>query len=267
MISSIIIHKGYFGYKEKEVLRVEEVSFQSGELYFLLGKSGIGKSTFLEGLGLMNNTALSTSEIEFKFGQDSIFLNDIQNSSNAVKSSFRKKNYSFIFQNCNLLHNFTCGQNMTMTGLLSSAPSERVTKRVKHMMQRLDLPPRIYDADVTELSGGQKQRLSFIRALTKDFTILFADEPTGNLDTYNSHNLMDVLKSQILKEDKIGFIVTHDIELALEYGTCILPFIEKDGKGLLKSSASMYRMENGNWSTSEKISIDNPLDHIKELSF
>jgi len=240
--------------KNKPVLRLEELEIGRGKLIFLIGKSGIGKSTFIETLGLMNNTiaSLPDTKITFYPSSDSAAV-EIQNAwerSNKELSEFRKKNFSFIFQNTNLMPNFTAGENMMMGLLLDGENKSTAKAKVLDIMRQLSLPPEIFDSKISELSGGQRQRLAFVRAVTSKFSVLFGDEPTGNLDEKTADELMSILKSIIKKESKTGLIVSHDLRLAMKFADVILPIQSKDDGTLTYGTVANKNMltNNGtNW--------------------
>jgi len=89
-------------------------------------------------------------------------------------------------------------------------------------MNEIGLADDIFDRKITELSGGQRQRLAFVRAFTAEFEVLFGDEPTGNLDTTTSKQLMNLLKTNLRSKERTGIMVSHDVELALEFADLII---------------------------------------------
>jgi len=209
------------------VLKIADLDIPKGKLVFVIGKSGIGKSTFLETLGLMNNTIGTNKDLSFQFFPEEldnlIELNNSWEKSNYELSQLRKKYFSFIFQSTNLMPNFTAGENMMISLLLGGMSTEDAKQEVLEIMTRLDLAPEVFDKKITELSGGQRQRLAFVRAITANFQVLFGDEPTGNLDKKTAFELMNVLKKIITEKNKTGIIVSHDLLLTLEFADLILP--------------------------------------------
>lgn len=233
---------------DSTVLKVENLSFEKGKVYFVIGKSGIGKSTLLEAVGLMSDTIShdSSNEINYKEASGNISLKDFW-SSNKI-ANFRAQNYSFIFQNNNLMENFTAGENMSFGMLLNGETLESAKDKICKTMLSVDLPLDLYDRPIMNLSGGQRQRLSFVRAITAPFNVLFGDEPTGNLDPVVSKKLMQVLKTEIQSHDKTAIIVSHNIELAVLFADYIM-VIEpgQTSEGYLSNSSIISRNENGDW--------------------
>lgn len=212
----------------KTVLQIDKLAIPQGSLVFIVGKSGIGKSTLIETLGLMNNTIAPNKETRLKFFSNSSDstsqdVADFWDRSDNAMSEFRKQNLSFIFQNTNLMENFSAGENMMVNLLINGVSSEKAKQRVLEVMKTLSLEEVLFDRDISALSGGQRQRLAFVRAITAEFTVLFGDEPTGNLDEATAGELMSSLKSLIRKENKTAVIVSHDLQLAAEFADMIIP--------------------------------------------
>ena len=204
-------------YGEKTVLKSSNVHFKAGNVYFLLGKSGAGKSTFLEALGLMTDTMTSDSNVIFRQGEKKINLPDLWSSSDPEISGFRDAHYSFIFQSTNLMANFSAGENMCFTKMLGGANFEDAKVEVFKVMKDVDLAADVFDSDIQNLSGGQRQRLAFVRALTAPHDVIFCDEPTGNLDEVVAHKLLSQLRDNVINNNKIAIVVSHDIKLALKF--------------------------------------------------
>jgi len=255
------------------VLRISELEIPRGKLIFLIGRSGIGKSTFIETLGLMNRTIAPKDGVAIRFmpeveGEE-IQLQTGWSLPNQQLSDLRMKYFSFIFQNTNLMPNFTAGENMMMSLLIQGIPAEKAKKAVLRVMSRLSLEPAVFDKKITALSGGQRQRLAFVRAVTTDFTVLFGDEPTGNLDENTAHELMAILKDLIQEEGKTCIIVSHDLKLAARFADLVIPITVKtndDGTsvGEIKSS-NIVRNTNGTWVSTEGATIEHPFDYFKQF--
>ena len=209
----------------KVVLQVYELRIPKGEVVFIVGRSGCGKSTILEALGLMNNTILSAEKFAiFPEGNKEIDVTTIWKQKNSVLSNIRKKYFSFIFQQTNLMQNFSIWENAMIPQLIKGGNKnyDETLKQVG-LQQILDENKQI----VGELSGGQQQRLAFVRAFLPDFKILFGDEPTGNLDPENSDNLMRIIADEIHNsKDKTAVIVSHSPELAVKYADRIIKIHE-----------------------------------------
>jgi len=232
---------------QQTVLKISELDIPKGETVFVLGASGIGKSTFIETLGLMNDTIQLKPDTQILFypsGQSSsIEIKDYWKKEDKIVSSFRNNYFSFIFQSTNLMPNFSAGENMCISQLIQGQSLTAAKSQVKNVMEELNLPYEIFDKKITELSGGQRQRLAFVRAVTSGFEVLFGDEPTGNLDRYTAYRLMQILKTNLQKNNRTAIIVSHDIDLALNFADRIILLSknEEAGYGEVKSNNSLVR--------------------------
>lgn len=252
----------------KPVLEINALSIPINMLVFIIGRSGIGKSTFIETLGLMNKTMVEHKDTEVSFypaasEEEVIALQDCWNLSNSELSALRQKNFSFIFQQTNLMPNFTAGENMMVSGLIENQSISEAKNSVLEVMDQLSLDKDLFDRKISHLSGGQRQRLAFVRAITADFTILFGDEPTGNLDRNTAEELMGILKSQIMKMNKTGIIVSHDLSLALKFADIIIPITSKveangDMRGEVMPENIIYQQEEC-WHDEHNNLISDPL--------
>jgi len=132
----------------QSVLNIANLSIEKGRLYFLVGPSGIGKSTFIETLGLMNKTVRKNGDSRFDFHNavdEVIDVAELWEKGNDQLSTFRLKYFSFIFQNTNLLPNFTAGENMMMPLLMrGDSPVSEMEEEVKALMKKIDLPEDAY---------------------------------------------------------------------------------------------------------------------------
>lgn len=258
--------------KDVPVLELNDLTIPRGKLIFVIGKSGIGKSTFIETLGLMNKTIAEREQTSITFypknGDAPIELKNSWQQPNASLSNFRKSHFSFIFQNTNLMPNFTAGQNMMMSLLIKGKSVNEAKEEVLRVMKRLSLPEYIFDKKITELSGGQRQRLAFVRAVTADFTVLFGDEPTGNLDEHTANELMSILKQLIQEEQKTGIIVSHDLKLASRFADWVVPITtQADAKGQLKGvvkNENILRHEKETWQMDGRIIKTDPVQFLSK---
>lgn len=221
--------------REKVVLKIEDLIIPKDKIIFIVGVSGSGKSTILETLGMMNNTLMPKSDDSaFRFynpfSNDAVVeMYDLWSKGDKTISLFRQKFLSFIFQNTNLMPNLSAYENIIITSLIQGQSKSQSLEQAKVVLKELELEEHIgKETLITNLSGGQRQRIAFARAITTNFTVLFGDEPTGNLDHYNSRNLMNVVKKEVdeIETNKTAIIVSHDIDLALDYAEQIV-FIEK----------------------------------------
>jgi len=254
----------------KTVLHIDELKIPAGKLVFVLGVSGIGKSTLIETIGLMNNTIANSDDCKVQFSSNKITedISGIWNKGNDYLSSFRKKHFSFIFQNTNLMPNFTAGENMAVRMLLEGKSLEESKDKVVHFMEKLNLDPSLFDRNIYELSGGQRQRLAFVRAIASDFGVLFGDEPTGNLDKDTAHRLMRTLKEILAELNGSGLIVSHDIPLALNFADIILLLSRKHDNGEVYGHVDdrhyLIKQEDGNWKNSLGEGISDPYDFVNQ---
>ncbi len=230
------------------VLKIDELSIEKGKLVFILGVSGIGKSTFIETLGLMNQTIVNTPETKLSFypKETPIEIKDSWAKSNDELAFFRNEHFSFIFQNTNLMPNFTAGENMCISQLIKGKSISEAKPKVLEIMEELNLPIEVFDKKITELSGGQRQRLAFVRAITADFSVLFGDEPTGNLDQETAFRLMTMLKENLQKNQSTGIIVSHDIDLSLAFADQIILLTPHEtlNYGIVDLEKIIYRTNN-----------------------
>lgn len=219
---------------ESRVLSIERLHIPGGKLVFLLGSSGCGKSTLLETLGLMNNTIVGGNIfLNPNVTPNPINLSHLWKGENQEKlTEVRKKYYSFIFQNTNLMENFTAYENVCLSGMIKeNVPQSMVLESAKELMNKIRLPENEVGLHTlaVNLSGGQRQRLAFARALNNKATILFGDEPTGNLDESNANELFEIIRSN-LSENFSAIVVSHDINLAVKYADQIIVLTKESGK-------------------------------------
>jgi len=255
----------------RPVLMLRNVKIPRRKLVFVIGLSGVGKSTFIEALGLMNNVFDRSADNRVYFFDEQNTQTEIGalwQGNNQLISNFRNHYFSFIFQNTNLMHNFTAGENMCISQMISGKSIKVAKQTVLDVMNKLNLPPEVFDKKVSALSGGQRQRLAFVRAITARFEVLFGDEPTGNLDKDTGYRMMEVLKKHLHEKEKTGIIVSHDLELALYFGDEIImltPATSTEGVvyGTIETSKCMTK--NGTeWLNGDGITLHNPLKYIHQ---
>ena len=186
------------------VLRGVNLDIQKGEVVSIVGKSGAGKSTLLHILGTLDRT---------DGGQVLVDGNDISKLSNDALASFRNKNMGFIFQFHHLLPEFSALENVMMPALIGGGNESKAKKRAAELLDYLGLTYRT-NHKPTEMSGGEQQRVAVARALMNNPLVVFADEPSGNLDSASSKDLHNLIFK--LRDDfkQTFVIVTHNEELA-----------------------------------------------------
>jgi lipoprotein-releasing system ATP-binding protein len=201
MITGKNIHKRY---GTVEVLRGVDVDIQKGEVVAIVGPSGSGKSTLLHILGTLDRA--DTGEVRMN--------NTDINSLNGNKlAAFRNKHIGFVFQFHHLLPEFTAWENVCIPGWLAGKNKNEVRAEAARLLQMLGLQQRMENKP-NQLSGGEQQRVAVARALINKPGIIFADEPTGNLDSANAKELHRLFFDLREKFNQTFLIVTHNEELA-----------------------------------------------------
>ena len=213
--------------KQKIVLEVDRLEIPRGETVFIVGESGIGKSTILELLGLMNNTVVPSPGMKFEFYDNegnAVDLLAMWHSNNDDElSAFRLRHFSFIFQSTNLMQNFTAYENIALTRMLQGYSEKESFDKAREVLEDLGLGHIGPDRMAQELSGGQQQRLTFARAILPDFSVLFGDEPTGNLDSENAVKAMELLAARLnTHKGSSAIIVSHDMHLSTRFADRIV---------------------------------------------
>ena len=218
--------KHYREGSSRVVLEISHLVIPRGKKIFIVGESGIGKSTILETLGMMNNTIVPDDDTRFMFYDSDGNKTDLKamwHKSDRVLSDFRLHNYNFIFQSTNLMKNFTAFENIAFTRMLQGFTRFSSFQRTKKTLEDLGLEHIDEKRMAQELSGGQQQRLAFARAILPDFTVLFGDEPTGNLDAENAVRVMEILNKKLTEhEGASAIIVSHDMHLAVTFADVII---------------------------------------------
>lgn len=206
LIKAVDLHKSYpVGEGFLEIIKGIDLEISEGESIALLGPSGSGKSTLLCLLAGMENP--SRGKICWR-GEDII------NFSDAEKANLRKKDMGFIFQFFNLLPELSALENIMLPGLIDNQPVPIVKEKAQKILKELKLTERASHYPYA-LSGGEQQRVAIGRALINNPAILFADEPTGNLDKATADKVLDILLSLARDKGKAVFIATHQEDVAL----------------------------------------------------
>lgn len=217
IISCKDIKKSFkIGSNEVEILKGISVSVEEGEFVAIVGESGSGKSTFLNVLsGIM------------PCDEGEMVINDkhVENLNENQLALFRRDNLGFIFQSYNLLPQLSALENVEMPLIFAGIPKAERIKRAKEMLIKVGLEDRM-DHKPSELSGGQQQRVSIARALINNPKVILADEPTGNLDSKTSIEILDLLKG-LNKEENMTFVVVTHSQVVYKYADRIIEM--KDG--------------------------------------
>ena len=204
MIQAKNLHKYY---DQLHVLKGVDLHIQKGEIVSIVGASGAGKTTLLQILGTLDKPTLE-SGIELRINNE-----DILTMNDKTLSKFRNLNLGFIFQFHQLLPEFTALENVCIPAFIANKSKEETEVEAKKLLTYLGLSHRM-NHKPNELSGGEQQRVAVARALINKPAIIFADEPSGNLDTASAENLHQLF---FKLRDELGqtfVIVTHNEELA-----------------------------------------------------
>ena len=208
------LSKTFIEKKNITVLKKINYKFKSGKIYSLMGPSGSGKSTLLNIISLIDRP--SNGFIKFKDN----FINFKDNQKNDL---FRANNIGIIYQQDNLLPDFTALENVYLASLAAGHEKEIAINKAKNILKKMGLLNRI-EHYPNELSGGEKQRVSIARALINEPNIILADEPTGSLDKKTSIEIFKLLKKQINSKRLIIF-ATHNRFLANK-SDCLLEIVD-----------------------------------------
>lgn len=205
MIILEAIHlKKYYGKEGCLVKAVDDVSFQvkKGDFVAVVGTSGSGKTTLLNLLG-----GLDTADS----GKVMIKGKSVLELDNEERTIFRRKNIGFVFQNYNLLPEATVYQNIVLPVRLDNAKPDEAY--ISEVIQKLGLEEKI-KARPNQLSGGQQQRVAIARALSAKPAIILADEPTGNLDSETSNQVLELLQKTVKELKQTMIMITHNENIA-----------------------------------------------------
>jgi len=191
-------------YQNLEVLKGIHLEIKKGEIVSIVGASGAGKSTLLHILGTLD-----------KADSGSVLINDsdVTQLSQKKLSSFRNKHIGFVFQSHHLLPEFTALENVCMPAFIAGENKENAEKKAGELLRLLNLEDRLSHRP-NELSGGEQQRVAVARALINNPSVVFADEPSGNLDSASAKSLHSLFFELRNKLQQTFVIVTHNEELA-----------------------------------------------------
>ena len=201
--------KKIYGKGESTVHALSGISLtiQKGEFVAITGKSGCGKTTLLNIIGLLDNLTE---------GHYTLNGQEVRHLSDKAKARLRFQTFGYIFQSFNLLSSHTVAENVALPLGYAGVPKQERLARAAEMLRKVGLLDKM-KAYPNELSGGQQQRAAIARALINHSPIILADEPTGNLDSRSSAQIMDIL-AELADEGATLLLVTHDAGVARRAG-------------------------------------------------
>jgi len=198
------IRKSYFmGKQVLEVLRGVSLDIFKNEYVALMGPSGSGKSTLMNIIGCLDTPTA---------GKYILNDQDVSTMEDNALAEIRNKEIGFVFQQFNLLPRLTALENVALPLIYAGLSKKQRTEKAKHVLEMVNLTDRSHHKP-NELSGGQSQRVAIARALVNDPAIILADEPTGNLDTKTSYEIMDIFE-KINSAGNTVVLVTHEEDIA-----------------------------------------------------
>lgn len=211
----------------EEIYAVRDVNLEvaEGDFVAIMGPSGSGKTTLLDSLGCL--TTITSGSL-------SILGKDVSKAKENILVSMRRKSLGFVFQDFLLIPTLTAIENVQLPLLFARAPQQ--TGKAKELLERVGLGKRMNHLP-KELSGGEKQRVAIARALITAPKIIFADEPTGNLDTKSSEDIFGLLADLNSKDNLTVILTTHNPKLGSQAGRVIYL---KDGRIVQREDSSLY---------------------------
>ena len=238
MISIKNLNKYFFKNKKNEIHVINNTSleFSSTGLIALLGPSGCGKTTLLNAIGGLD-----------KVNSGEIYINGkrLTRTLSSKKDEIRNLNIGYIFQDYHLINDMSVFDNVALVlKMIGIKDKEEIKRRVKYVLETVGIY-KYRKRLAGMLSGGERQRVGIAREIVKNPNIIIADEPTGNLDSKNTIEVMNIIKS--ISKDKLVILVTHEKELAYFYASRIIEL--KDGKVIsdkenIHDNSLNYHMEN-----------------------
>ena len=190
---------------QQHVIKNLDIEIREKDFTVIMGSSGSGKSTLLYALSGMDKPSLG----KVFFGNE-----DISGYSNDELAVFRRKNCGFVFQSIYLLENMTVFDNVMTGALVAQKNSADLVKKAEQLLEKVGIKKECWKKYPNQLSGGECQRVGIVRAVINEPKILFADEPTGSLNSASSHDVLDIFTELHNKGQSI-VMVTHDVKTAL----------------------------------------------------
>ena len=190
---------------EAKVLNDVSFEFEKGKFYAIMGRSGAGKSTLLNIIGTIDNATE---------GEVYINGNNINGLTEKEKAKLRMKNLGFVFQGFNLIPSLTALENVELPLIYRGVGKRERMELSDKALEKVGLGNR-KEHKPSEMSGGQQQRVAIARAIAQAPPVILADEPTGNLDSNSTREIMDILKS-LYEEGRTVILITHDNDIAAQ---------------------------------------------------
>ena len=209
---------------ETKALNAVSITINQGDFVTIMGASGSGKSTLLNIVGLLDSASSGSYEL---LNQEMMGLKEQQ------KSKFRKENIGFVFQNFNLIDELSVYDNIELPLIYNNIPASERKQKVEKIADRLGISHRLKHYP-QQLSGGQQQRVAVARALINDPKIILADEPTGNLDSKNGNEVMELLTDLHAQGATILMVTHSDYDASFSQRTILM----KDGAILSEKNNS-----------------------------
>ena len=218
------------------ILKNISLSIEQGEFVAIMGPSGSGKSTLMNILGCLDKPSS---------GQYILDGRNVEKLSADELAAIRNQKIGFVFQGFNLLSRTSALENVELPMVYSNVPAEERERRAKEALKKVGLERRMYHQP-SQLSGGQQQRVAIARAVVNEAPIIFADEPTGNLDTKMSVEIMDLFTRLNRELKRTIILVTHEEDIAL-YADRIIKIVDGEisvDQAVKKKTARVVKAEN-----------------------
>ncbi len=202
-------------YQKIEAVKEVSCSFEDGNMYAITGESGSGKSTFLSLLAGLDRPESGTILVE---GENLLEMN---------RDAYRRKQISVVYQAFHLFPLLNAVENVMYPMELQGISRREARKQAEDCLREVGLGEKIFHQYPKMMSGGEQQRVAIARAMAAQGRILLADEPTGNLDSENEENIVELLKGLAHERDYLVIVVTHNPEVARQADVCLKM---KDGR-------------------------------------
>jgi len=213
-------------YGNEEILKGINLKVNKDDFIMILGKSGEGKTTLLN---ILSTVDVNNVEGELLFNGENLL-----NKSDSYRTNFRKNNIGYIFQDFALIPEFNVLENVVLPLIVNKISKNEAIKKAYELLDFVEIPRSHFNKKPFELSGGQQQRVAIVRAIIKEPKILFADEPTGNLDEQSALKIVSLLKK--VSQNRAVILITHTPNIFDEIENK-KTFILKDG--LLRNDAAI----------------------------